>query len=106
MEFRRTDTPDRPRPLRLLPVPQPVDAVAPVPDDPPVLFRWRGVPHRVARADGPERLAPEWWCGPAGASARDYYRVEDGAGRRFWLYRAGPYDPATPPRWYLHGLFG
>jgi len=100
---------DPPRPLRLLPVPWPVEAVAPVPDDPPVLFRWRGIVHRVVRADGPERLAPEWWRplpdrdGKDGV--RDYYRVEDSNGRRFWLYRAGLYDPARPPRWFLHGLF-
>ena len=101
--------PDRLRPVRLLPVPQPVEVVAPVPDDPPVLFRRGGSVHRIIRADGPERLAPEWWQDlPAGAVAnrpRDYYRVEDTKGRRFWLYRAGLYDPSTPPRWFLHGIF-
>ena len=101
--------PDRLRPVRLLRVPQPIEVVAPVPDDPPVLFRRGGVVHRIIRADGPERLAPEWWrCLPAGAEAnrpRDYYRVEDTKGRRFWLYRAGLFDPDVPPRWYLHGVF-
>ena len=63
--------------------------------------------HRVQRADGPERIAEEWWT-EAGAMARDairdYYRVEDDEGRRFWLFRAGlPGDP--PPRWFVHGIF-
>ena len=98
----------RPRPLRLFVRPQPVDAIAPVPDDPPLLFRWREALHRVRRADGPERITGEWWQegAPAAAEARDYYRVEDEAGRRFWLYREGLYQPDRPPRWFLHGLFG
>jgi protein ImuB len=91
------------RPVRLLPQPEPIEAVAPVPDDPPLLFRWRRVPHRVARADGPERIAGEWWRGPA--ATRDYYCVEDEAGRRFWLYRDGLYRPDQRPRWFLHGVF-
>ena len=98
----------RPRPPRLLWRPEPVTAVAPVPDDPPVLFCWRGRSYRVARADGPERLETEWWraTAPLGEEARDYYRVEDEAGQRFWLYRAGHYQSATaPPQWFLHGFF-
>ena len=108
-----------PRPPRLLPRPEPVTAIAPVPDDPPVLFRWRRHSHRIVRAEGPERLAPEWWrpaataASPLGApllgsDTRDYYRVEDADGRRFWLYRDGLYDggDSEPPRWYLHGFFG
>jgi protein ImuB len=87
-----------------------VDVVAPAPDDPPVLFRWRGALHRVRRSEGPERIAPEWWRAPfetAGLlAARDYYRVEDEAGARFWLFRAGPYGGDAPPKWWLHGLFG
>ncbi|MGQ0664658.1 MAG: Y-family DNA polymerase [Pseudomonadota bacterium] len=100
-----------PRPLRLLYPPEPIEAMAPVPDDPPLLFRWRRVLHRVARADGPERIAPEWWRQPAASrgaeeNTRDYYRVEDEAGRRFWLYRDGLWRPAASrPRWYLHGVF-
>jgi protein ImuB len=94
------------RPIRLLPRPEPIEAVAPVPDDPPIFFRWRRLQHRVRRAEGPERLCGEWWRGAEEASVlRDYYRVEDEAGRRFWLYRDGLYRPATPPRWFLHGLF-
>ena len=95
-----------PRPIRLLPRPEPVEAVAPVPDDPPILFRWRRLAHRVRRADGPERIASEWWRGAEeAAELRDYYRVEDEAGRRFWLFRAGLYRPQVAPRWFLHGLF-
>jgi protein ImuB len=93
-----------PRPVRLLPRPLPVEAVAPVPDDPPLLFRHGRRVHRIARADGPERIAPEWWR--ADGPTRDYYRVEDTAGRRFWLSRAGLYDPDVPARWFLHGVFG
>ncbi|MCC7275114.1 MAG: DNA polymerase Y family protein [Alphaproteobacteria bacterium] len=92
-----------PRPLRLLRRPEPVEATAPVPDDPPVLFRWRTVLYRVRRADGPERIAAEWWREEGGV--RDYYRVEDEAGRRFWLYRSGLHDGTATPRWFLHGFF-
>jgi protein ImuB len=95
------------RPVRLLPHPEPIEAVAPIPDDPPVQFRWRGVLHRVRAAEGPERIAPEWWLpGQEDAEIRDYYRVEDSEGRRFWLYRAGLYQTAPAPRWFLHGMFG
>lgn len=97
---------DPPRPIRLLPRPEPVEAVAPVPDDPPILFRWRRLEHRVRRADGPERLCGEWWRGgKEAAELRDYYRVEDETGRRFWLYRDGLFLPQRTPRWFLHGLF-
>ncbi|MEO8813500.1 MAG: DNA polymerase Y family protein, partial [Caulobacteraceae bacterium] len=98
-------SPEAPRPLRLFRRPEPIEAMAPVPDDPPVFFRWRGVAHRVRRAEGPERLAAEWWRKGA-APSRDYYRVEDEAGARFWLFRAGLYDAETPPKWWMHGLFG
>jgi len=95
------------RPIRLLPHPEPIEAVAPIPDDPPVQFRWRHVLHRVRAAEGPERIAPEWWLpGEEETEIRDYYRVEDAEGRRFWLYRAGLYQTALAPRWYLHGMFG
>ena len=103
--------PQRPRPVRLFPRPEPVEVTAPVPDDPPVLFRWRGRLHRVRRAEGPERLAEEWWRladfdESAPDRVRDYYRVEDEAGARFWLFRAGLYTPDAPPKWWMHGLFG
>jgi protein ImuB len=96
-----------PRPVRLFAPPEPVEASWVLPDDPPFRFVWRRRRHRVLRADGPERIAEEWWTetGSAAADAiRDYYRVEDEAGRRFWLFRAGlPGDP--PPRWFVHGVF-
>ncbi len=92
------------RPLQLFAHAQPVEAMASVPDGPPVQFRWRRVLREVARAEGPERILPDWLKQPQ-ARARDYYRVEDRDGRRYWLYREGLYDEAEPPRWYLHGLF-
>jgi len=97
-----------PRPLRLLPRPDAITAIAPVPDDPPVFFTWRGQGHRIAHATGPERIARDWWChmpDPARHEAerlRDYYEVEDSAGARFWVFRAGLKHPA---RWFLHGFF-
>jgi protein ImuB len=101
-----------PRPLRLFRRPEPVEAVmALTPDDPPTQFRWRGQTHRVRRAEGPERIGEEWWKGEiedvSVGHVRDYYRVEDAEGARFWLFRAGLYgDPAAPPKWWMHGLFG
>ena len=92
-----------PRPLRLFARPEPIDATALLPDHPPVMFRWRGRLHRIACAEGPERIELEWWRPQdAGAVARDYFRVEDEAGRRFWLYRAG--HPPAHGRWYLQGM--
>lgn len=94
------------RPLRLFDPPQAIEALAEVPDGPPLRFRWRRVLHEVARAEGPERIAPEWWRVEAGTLARDYYRIEDAQGRRFWVFRQGFYGHSgQPPRWFLHGLF-
>jgi protein ImuB len=94
------------RPLRLFAKPEPIDVMAEVPDGPPVRFRWRRLSHAVARAEGPERIAMEWWRSQTHQPTRDYYRVEDEEGRRFWLYRDGLYDRETDrPRWYVHGLF-
>ena len=102
--------PERPRPVRLFRRPEPIEVVAPVPDDPPILFRWRGLTHRVRLSEGPERLAREWWRSPFEdadpGALRDYYRVEDEAGARFWLFRAGLYSAQAPATWWLHGLFG
>lgn len=95
--------PDRRRPVRLFNRPEPVEVMAPVPDSPPVMFRWHNRAHRVVRADGAERIADEWWR--KGAPERDYYVVEDEAGRRFWLFREGLYGAEPPPRWYVHGVF-
>ena len=92
------------RPLHLFDPPQPVDAVALAPDGPPARFKWRRVTHQIARAEGPERIEGEWWR-RGGGRVRDYYRVEDAEGRRFWLFRAGHFGDEPPPRWYVHGLF-
>jgi protein ImuB len=99
-----------PRPARLFRHPEPVeDVLAVTPDDPPSRFRWRGQVFRVRRAEGPERIGEEWWKGDiddvSAEHVRDYYRVEDEEGRRFWLFRAGLYGEA-PPKWWMHGLFG
>ncbi len=92
------------RPIRLLEKPEPIEAIASVPDGPPVRFRWRRVLHEVAAIEGPERIAPEWW--KHDALTRDYFRAEDREGRRFWLFREGLYETDTArPRWFLHGLF-
>ncbi len=100
------------RPIFLFDPPEPIEVLAEVPDGPPFRFRWRRAQHRVSRAEGPERIAPEWWRLKSGAlhggRTRDYWRVEDTAGRRFWLFRHGLYDEALesrPPGWFLHGLF-
>ena len=97
-----------PRPIRLFEPPEPVEAFWLLPDDPPFRFTWRRRGHRVMRADGPERIAEEWWR-PEGSAAveaiRDYYRVEDEEGRRFWLFRAGLHGGDREPRWFIHGLF-
>ena len=96
------------RPIRLFGRPEPVDAIAQVPDGPPVRFRWRRVLHEVAAAEGHERIAMEWWRDAEGAAlTRDYFRVESREGLRVWLYREGLYGRETAaPRWFLHGVFG
>jgi protein ImuB len=101
------DTLSPARPLRLFSRPEPVDAIAQVPDGPPIKFSWRHVTHQVVQAEGPERIAMEWWRDDRGNQlTRDYFRVESEAGARVWLYREGLYgrEPGNP-RWYLHGLF-
>lgn len=97
-----------PRPSRLLARPELVDTMALLPDHPPVHFTWRGVRRKVKRADGPERLFGEWWQRDAERQeVRDYFLVEDDAGERYWLFRAGDgTDPRTgDQRWYIHGIF-
>jgi protein ImuB len=98
-----------PRPSRLLTRPEAIDTVALLPDHPPASFTWRGVRRRVKRADGPERVFGEWWKrDPELTAVRDYFRLEDDAGERYWVYRAGDgEDPLTgSQRWFLHGIFG
>ena len=111
-----------PRPLRLLVRPEPIaDVFALVPDGPPLRFRWRRALHEVAAAEGPERIEGAWWREEAGlahaderpgwplaSTTRDYFRVEDKAGLRFWLFRAGLYRDVERdglPRWFLHGMY-
>jgi protein ImuB len=128
------EVPEPPRPLRLLPVPEPVGVVAAVPDGPPARMLWRKASYRFAKVSGPERLGAEWWRtgrrlalapppqapgapkkdGPytpdlplfsPEAGTRDYYVAEDEAGRRYWLFRQGLYGAQITPRWFLHGFF-
>lgn len=94
---------DRPRPTRLLSIPEPIIVTAPIPDYPPLLFRYKGQVYTVKKADGPERIEREWWIDTG--EHRDYYAVEDEKGRRFWLYRSGHYDDRSPNQWFLHGFF-
>ena len=97
-----------PRPVRLLHPPQRVEAMSLLPDQPPVAFTWRRLRRRIRRADGPERITGEWWQREAEtAVVRDYWAVEDEAGRRYWLFRRGDgADPATGDlSWFLHGFF-
>ena len=98
--------PDDPplRPLQMFDPPQPVETLAEVPDGYPLKFRWRRVLHEVTRAEGPERIGGEWWRAPD-QRTRDYYRIEDQDGRRFWLFRQGLYGETSEPRWFIHGLF-
>ena len=94
------------RPLRLFERPEPIEALAEVPDGPPLRFRWRRVLREVAAIEGPERIAAPWWRSPD-APTRDYFRAEDSSGRRYWLYREGLYGRETArAKWFLHGVFG
>ena len=97
-----------PRPVRLLDIPEPVAALAAIPDHPPKAFTWRRIQHRIVRADGPERITGEWWVRSSElAAVRDYWTVENQEGRRFWLFRQGDgIDGATGGlAWFLHGFF-
>jgi len=120
-----------PRPPFMLARPELISVIAEVPEGPPIRFTWRRLTRRVIRAQGPERIAPEWWRAiasgrdretnkrrgvtaghdrehKASSRLRDYYRIEDEAGGRYWVFREGLYQSqiqAGPPQWYLHGLF-
>src|SRR5690606_32514402 len=126
-ETARSSEPERL--LRLLSRPEPRDVpVTEIPEGPPLSFQWRRRMHRVTRAEGPERIGPEWWltCIPEVEAekeeeqeevereamkneterlTRDYFRVEDAEGHRFWLYRESRYGSAVQPRWFMQGLF-
>ncbi len=107
-----------PRPPFLLERPEPIAVLAEIPEGPPARFTWRRVTRRIVRAQGPARIAPEWWreiaCAPRDGTAptgrpRDYYRIEDDQGAHYWVFREGLYQARAedgPPDWYLHGLFG
>ena len=126
-EFSHQDSLTPPRPLRLFERPERIDAIAEVPDGPPVRFRWRRVSHHVIRVEGPERIAMPWWrdapsperlsrstpdqvggrLSPTRGEVnltRDYFRVETRDGARLWLYREGLYGETAQPSWYLHGF--
>jgi len=94
---------DRPRPIHLLHTPAPIEVTAPIPDYPPMLFRYLGKLHKIKKADGPERIEQEWWL--EGARHRDYYAVEDEDGARYWLFRSGHYTDDQPSQWFIHGFF-
>ncbi len=102
------------RPLRLFDKPEPIKVpFATVPDGPPHQFTWRRALHAVVRVEGPERIAMEWWRQDGKQLTRDYFRVEDAEGLRFWIFRDGLYDSellddegkSVPANWYVHGLF-
>jgi protein ImuB len=95
------------RPIRLLPSPEEIRVLYAVPEGPPAQFIWRKQTHRVTRYEGPERIAPEWWKDRPGTRLRDYFKIEDQTGRRFWLYREGLHEDGRggDPRWFLHGMF-
>jgi protein ImuB len=102
------------RPLRLFERPEPIKVpFATVPDGPPHHFTWRRVTHAVVRVEGPERIAMEWWKQDGAALTRDYFRIEDEAGLRFWIFRDGLYESelkdeagkSKPVNWFVHGLF-
>ncbi|SFK79260.1 protein ImuB [Methylocapsa palsarum] len=104
-----TWSPHWPRPARLFPRPERIETVALLPDHPPAVFTWRGVRRRVRRADGPERLFGEWWKREVELCAvRDYFRIEDESGARYWIFRSGDGEDAATgsQRWFLHGIFG
>jgi len=101
-----SDVPSSTRPLLLLARPEAAEVVALIPEGPPRQFRWRGVLRQVAQTEGPERIAGEWWRQTDNEIERDYYVVEDAAGRCFWLYRAGLYGRGdATPQWFVHGVF-
>lgn len=94
---------DKPRPSLLLPRPERIEVTAPVPDYPPILFRYKNEVHYIKKADGPERIEREWWI--EAGEHRDYYYVEDSAGKRYWVFRSGHYSGDQNDQWFIHGFF-
>lgn len=105
---RPTELPAAPRPQRLLDRPEAIDVIYATPEGMPRRFVWRRRVHDIARAEGPERIAPEWWRQASSARLRDYYKIEDAQGRRYWIYREGIAGDGRggAPCWFIHGLFG
>ncbi len=100
--------PDEPplRPILIFTPPQPVETIAEIPEGAPYRFRWRRVLHEIAHVEGPERISSEWWKSEKAAKTRDYYRVEDRQGHRYWLYREGLYEREPGDvRWFIQGVF-
>lgn len=93
---------DKLRPLQLLRTPERIEVTAPIPDYPPMLFRYKGKVYKIIQADGPERIEQEWWIQEG--RHRDYYRVEDEEGHRYWIFRSGHYDD-NMFQWFVHGFF-
>ncbi|PRD47772.1 Y-family DNA polymerase [Sphingobacterium haloxyli] len=93
---------DKLRPLHLLSLPEPISVMVVLPDYPPMLFTHKGRTYKLAKAEGPERIEQEWWI--TDGRPRDYYRVEDEKGGRYWLFRSGHYGEGEP-EWFLHGFF-
>ena len=93
---------DRQRPIYLLQHPEPIKVTAPIPDYPPMLFRYQNKLHKVKKVDGPERIEREWWIEEG--QLRDYYAVEDEEGIRYWLFRSGHYSDKNY-EWFIHGFF-
>jgi len=91
-----------PRPVHLLAKPETIEVTVPLPDYPPILFRYKGKVFSISKADGPERIEQEWWI--EDGLYRDYYCVEDDTGGRYWLFRLGHYNDNTP-EWFIHGFF-
>jgi protein ImuB len=103
-----SEVPPVTRPQRLLDRPEAIAVIYATPEGMPRRFVWRRAVHDIARVEGPERIAPEWWRERSTARLRDYYRVEDEDGRRYWIFREGLIGDGRggAPAWYLHGLFG
>jgi protein ImuB len=93
---------DKPRPSLLLPIPERIQVTALLPDNPPMLFIYKGVRHIIKKAEDAERIEREWWLDEG--EHRDYYLVEDEDGQRYWLFRSGHYS-AEKAQWYIHGFF-
>jgi len=94
---------DKPRPTQLLKNPEQIEVTAPIPDYPPMLFRYKGKIHHIKKADGPERIEREWWLDVG--EHRDYYHVEDEQGQRYWIFRSGHYAGDKFNHWFIHGYF-